>query len=202
MRPCRHHRSAARPDAVSWARRPGRVAAARPGRHFPGSYQRAARAAAPADPDAEDACAVGFGTGSGRHVLSHSAWELRGGSLPVSRYVAIVPSTQRLPNNESACVVPPGSASSTECGNSLRTSRLPGNGVAASSVSSISRALRIALPRPSEPRTTGRWAGAGQYRQGALNQAWPQVSNGAILFTAVLSLSQTAQLVGHCTSVH
>src|SRR3984885_4275540 len=184
------------PDAPAGSLRPGR------GVTFPGSYQRAARAAAAADPDAEDACAVGFGTGSGRHVLSHSAWGLRGGSLPVSRYVAIVPSTQRLPNSESACVVPPGSASSTECGNSLRTSRLPGNGVAASSVSSMSRALRIALPLPPEPTRTGRWAGAGQYRQGALNQALPQVSNGAILLTAVLSASQTAQLVGHCTSVH
>src|SRR5580700_11908226 len=137
----------------------------------------------------------GTGLGSGLQVLSHGAFGLRGGSTPSARYLAMVLSTHRSPNSESACVVPPGSASSTECGNSLRTSRLPSNGVAASSVSSMSRALWIALPLPSEPTCTGRWAGAGQYRHGALNQALAQVSNGATRLTAVLSASQTAQLV-------
>src|SRR5260370_1200446 len=112
----------------------------------------------------------------------------------------MVLSTHRSPKSESACVVPPGSASSTECGNSLRTSRLPSNGVAASNVSSISRALLIPLPLICIGVVAE--AGAGQCRHGALNQAFPQVSNGAILLTRWLSLLHTAQLVGHCTSVH
>src|SRR6266480_6604187 len=110
----------------------------------------------------------------------------------------MVRSTHRSPNRESACDVPPGSASSTEWGNSLRTSRLPSNGVAASSVSSISRALLTLLPFT----LVGVLAGAFQYRHGALNQALPQVSNGAMRLMRVLSLSHLAQLSGHCTSVH
>jgi hypothetical protein len=98
-----------------------------------------------------------------------------------------------LPFSESACVVPPGSASSTECGNSLRMYRLPSNGVAASRVSSISRVPLILLPLT----LTGVDAGAGQYRHGALNQALAQVSNGAVRLTRVLSLSHLAQLSGH-----
>src|SRR5260370_34112151 len=105
----------------------------------------------------------------------------------------MVVSTHRLPESESACVVPPGSASSTECGNSLRTSRLPPNGVAASSFSSISRALPIPLPFT----LVGLDAGAFQYRHGALNQALAQVSNGAMLFTRVLSMLHLAQRSGH-----
>jgi hypothetical protein len=50
---------------------------------------RANRACADAEPADVDAgafdCAVGFGTGSGWQVMSHSAWGLRGGSFPVSR---------------------------------------------------------------------------------------------------------------------
>src|SRR5215471_15068373 len=110
----------------------------------------------------------------------------------------MVPSTHRSPESESAWVVPPGSASSTECGNSLRTSRLPSNGVAASSVSSISSALRI--PRPST--LTGLVIGASQFRHGALNQALPQVSNGATPLIRVLSRLHLAQLSGQCESVH
>src|SRR5215831_16088283 len=110
----------------------------------------------------------------------------------------MVRSTHMSPNRESACEVPPGSASSTEWGNNLRTSRLPPNGVAASSVSSISRALLTLFPFT----LVGVLAGAGQYRQGALNQALPQVSNGAMRLTRVLSLFHLAQLSGHWTSVH
>src|SRR5690348_18457972 len=110
--------------------------------------------------------------------------------------------TLSAPGGAAACrscpTVQPGSASSTERGNSLRTSRLPSNGVAASSVSSISRALLILLPFT----LVGVLAGAFQYRHGALNQALPQVSNGAMRLMRVLSLAHLAQLSGHCTSVH
>jgi hypothetical protein len=119
----------------------------------------AASAAAGANAaDAADDEAVGTGTGSGAQVLSHGASGFRLGSLPLARYAAMVPSTQRFPKRESACDVPPGSASSTEFGKSLRTSRLPVNGVAASSVSSISRALLMWLPL----MWTGCDDGAGQ----------------------------------------
>ena len=74
-------------------------------------------------------------------------------------------------------MVPPGSASRTAFGNKERTSRLPANGVAASRVSSISKALATRDPSIR----TGVCALAGQYRHGALNQALPQVSNGACL---------------------
>src|SRR5580693_8748986 len=143
---------------------------------------------------------LGTGLGSGLQVLSHGAFGLRGGSTPLARYLAMVLSTHRSPDSESACVVPPGSASSTEFGNSLRTSRLPSNGVAASSVSSISSAFLIPLPLICIG--VCREAGAGQRRHGALNQALSQVSNGAILLIRSLSRRHTAQLVGHCTSVH
>ena len=72
------------------------------------------------------------------------------------------------------------------------------NGVAASSVSSISSALWILLPL----MCSGLDAGAGQYRQGALNQALAQVSNGAIRLTLRFSRLHLAQLSGHWTSVH
>src|ERR1700760_2440123 len=66
----------------------------------------------------------------------------------------------------------------------------------------MSRALLIAWPLPWAATRTGCCAGAGHCRQGALYQALLQVSNGATRFTAVLSASQTDQLVGHWTSVH
>jgi len=67
--------------------------------------------------------------------------------------------------------VPPGTAISAECGKSLRTSTLPGNGVSASSVSSVSSALVIWLPFT----VTGAVAGAFQYRHGALSHTLAQV---------------------------
>ena len=87
----------------------------------------------------------------------------------------MVPSTHLSPASESAWLVPPGSAISTECGNSLRTTRLPWNGVAASRVWSISRALRIRVPFT----LTGWVEGAGQKMHGALNQAFHHAANGA-----------------------
>src|SRR5579859_1248414 len=110
----------------------------------------------------------------------------------------MVLSTQRSPDRESACVVPPGSASRTEFGNSVRTSRLPVNGVAASSVSSTSNTLATWPPLIR----TGVLGLAGQYRQGALNHALPQVSNGEAAYAVQLSFAHFCQLSGHCTSVH
>ena len=51
----------------------------------------------------------------------------------------MVSSTHGLPDSDPAWVVPPGSAIRLDPGKRRRTSRLPRNGVAASSVSSISR---------------------------------------------------------------
>src|SRR4051812_2703991 len=110
----------------------------------------------------------------------------------------MVSSSHRLPYSELACEVPPGSASSAECGYKRRTSRLPSYGVAASSVSSMSSAEATLLPSTF----TGVPGEAGQYRHGALNQTLAQVSNGACSYTAQLSLAQRAQLCGHCTSLH
>ena len=113
------------------------------------------------------AAAVGSGTGSGATCLVPRGAVVTRGQRTRRQVVgdrAVHAQVRR--SGESAWVVPPGSANSTECGNSLRTSRLPGNGVAASSVSSISsgvadvaavdlhRASRASRPlsaRPVEP---------------------------------------------------
>jgi hypothetical protein len=87
----------------------------------------------------------------------------------------MVLSTQRSPDSDSACPVPPGSATSTEFGKSLRTARLPAKGVGASSVSSISSALGMPLPFTC----TRCDEGAAQKMHGALNQAFHQAANGA-----------------------
>ena len=58
----------------------------------------------------------------------------------------MVRSTHRFPESEFTWLVPPGTAISAECGNSRRTSRLSGNGVSGSSVSSVSSALLKRLP--------------------------------------------------------
>ena len=95
--------------------------------------------------------------------------------------------------------VPPGTAIRREFGNSVRTSRLPSNGVAASSVSSMSSALCTLLPST----VTGVPAGAGQKRHGALNQALPQVSNGALAKVRQLSRAhvlQPAATARRCTA--
>src|SRR3954451_24362346 len=107
-------------------------------------------------------------------------------------------STHRSPNSESAWVAPPGSPIRLEFGKSLRTARLPSNGVAASSISSTRRALETPTPVTS----TGLRALACQYRHGALNQALPQVRNGALALMRVLSAFHVLQDLGHGASVH
>jgi len=88
----------------------------------------------------------------------------------------IVLSTQAMPFGEPEWVVPPTPSTSAEFGNSPRSVRLPMYGVAASSVSPISR-----MPGACPPSTfTGVPDLAGQSRHGALNQALPQVRNGAL----------------------
>ena len=111
----------------------------------------------------------------------------------------MVSSVQATPDSEPACVVPPTPSISDAVGNSLRTLRLPEYGVAASSVSLISSMLLVTLL----PLTlTGLAALAGQYEQGPLNQALPQVSNGALAKVRQLSLRILPQLCGQRASVH
>ncbi len=87
---------------------------------------------------------------------------------------------------------------STDFGNRLRTSRAPAYGVAASCVSAISR-----MPGAFDPSTfTALPTSPSQYRQGALNQLFDQVMNGAFWCVARASFFHFAQLFGHCTSVH
>src|SRR5688500_379940 len=100
--------------------------------------------------------------------------------------------------NEPECVLPPVPSISDEFGKRLRTSRLPSYGVAASYVSLISSALATLLPSIF----TGLPALAPQYRHGALNQALPQVMNGALAWVYQLSTRHLFQLLGHWTSVH
>src|SRR3954454_17984294 len=100
------------------------------------------------------------------------------------------------PKSEPACVVPPTPSTSTERGNRLRTSRLPLNVVAASSVSLISRIGGTVSPET----VTGMPLGAGHVRQGALYQALAQVSNGALRCTSQLSAVHLVQLLGQASS--
>src|SRR5262245_56168002 len=106
-------------------------------------------------------------------------------------------SVHSTPESEPEWVVPFTPSMSTEFGNRLRTSRAPPYGVAASLVSLISSALLTR--RPST--LTGLSAVAGQYTHGALNQALPQVSNGARAAVRQLSTRHLFQLVGHWVSV-
>src|SRR5689334_9412076 len=107
--------------------------------------------------------------------------------------------THALPaKNPTEWLVPPGSASRLEWGNSLRTSRLPSNGVAASSVSLMSSALATRWPLTR----TGLFAGTGQDWQGALYHVLSQVRNGAFWTVASASRCQRAQVLGHRASVH
>ncbi len=94
--------------------------------------------------EAPGSCAGGGANGA--QVASGPLPALRAGSAPVAMYLAIRSSSHASPNSDSACDVPPGSASRLEFGYSLRTSRLPVYGVAASSVSSMSRTLATLLP--------------------------------------------------------
>src|SRR5690349_11624168 len=95
-------------------------------------------------------------------------------------------------------MVPPTPSTRTDRGNRRRTSRLPENGVAASSVSLISRTGGALAPST----VTGVPALAPQFRHGALYQAFGQVSNGALRCTRSLSAFQVAHERGHWTSVH
>src|SRR6185295_18637344 len=100
--------------------------------------------------------------------------------------------------SELACVVWPTSASRALCGKRRRASRLPSNGVAASSVVPTNSTLWT-----FEPSTlTGLDALAGQKRHGALYQALSQVMNGARRNVRQLSRSHVLQLCGHWVSVH
>src|SRR3954451_21332151 len=102
------------------------------------------------------------------------------------------------PKSEPACVVPPTPSTSAERGNRLRTSRAPLNGVAASSVSLISR-----IGGTVSPETLVGMPGApAQLRQGAVYQALAQVSNGARRCTSQLSEVHFVQLLGQAASVH
>src|SRR5690349_7695968 len=122
----------------------------------------------------------------------------RRGRAPVARYSAIASSTQELPNSEPAWVVPPTPSTRAARGKRLRTSRLPENGVAASRVSLSSRIGGTLAPSTR----TGAPARPAQSRQGALYQALPQVSNGAVRCTRQLSVRQRCQDAGHGASVH
>jgi hypothetical protein len=142
--------------------------------------------------------ADGFGAGSRSHFRSEVSALTRSGRTPDRRYAAMAPSTQALPNSDPACVVPPTPSISADRGNRLRTSRLPVNGVAASSVSLISRIGGAFAP----VTVTGVPAFAPQVRHGALYQALPQLSNGARRWIRQLSFRHLVQDNGHCTSVH
>ena len=125
---------------------------------------------------------------------------LAGRQGAVRQVRAIRPSSHASPKSESAWVVPPGRASRTECGYSLRTSRLPAYGVAASSVSSTSRALahlapvdrhrRVRLGRPVQARRVVPGVLPGQERRDLVDAVRCRVCH-------VL-----ATLCGHWTSVH
>ena len=80
----------------------------------------------------------------------------------------------------------------------MRTSRLPGYGIAASFSSLTMRIPGTLLPSIS----TGLPAFAGQLRHGALTQALAQVVNGARRYVVQLSNFQRFQFCGHWTSVH
>src|SRR6185437_1315571 len=88
-------------------------------------------------------------------------------------------SVHATPESEPACVVPPRPSTSTDFPNTRRASSAPEYGVAASSVSLISSIGGAAAP----VITTGRRGGAFHVWQGALNQALPHVSNGAVAAT-------------------
>ncbi len=95
-------------------------------------------------------------------------------------------------------MIPPTTETRLAVGNRRRTSRLPLNGVAASRVPPASRIG--GAPAPST--ATGVPGLAGQLRQGALNQALAQVSNGALALVAQLSRRHVWNDCGHAASVH
>jgi len=70
--------------------------------------------------------------------------------------------------------------------------------VDASSVSSTSSALVILAPLT----VTGVWAGACQYRHGAVNHTLNQVKSGAARLSRRASRLHLGQLGGHGASVH
>src|SRR4051794_9353409 len=107
-------------------------------------------------------------------------------------------SVHATPESEPACVVPPTPSTSADFPNTLRASSAPEYGVAASSVSLISSTGGAAAPEI----TTGGRAGARHVWHGALYQALPQVSNGAVPATRTLSASTRANGCGHGVSVH
>jgi hypothetical protein len=107
-------------------------------------------------------------------------------------------SVHATPDSEPAWVVPPTPSTSAERPNTLRASSAPEYGVAASSVSLISRIGGASAPEIA----TGVRAGAFHVEQGALYQAFPQVSNGAERATRSLSASTLANGCGHGVSVH
>src|ERR1700750_2766489 len=110
----------------------------------------------------------------------------------------MVSSVHATPESEPAWVVPPTPSTSTDFPNTRRASSAPVYGVAASRVSLISRIGGA----PAPVIATGPRAGAFQVWHGALYQALPQVSNGAVRDTHWLSASTLLNGCGHGVSVH
>src|SRR6476620_3321282 len=140
----------------------------------------------------------GSGCGTGGHCRLEWLPLVRLGTDPFRRYLPIALSVHETPDSEPACVVPPTPSISDADGKRLRTSRLPVNGVAPSSVSSII-STGTCTCRPMT--CTGVDCLARQVRQGALNHALPQVRNGASAAIASLSRRQVSRLLGHRASV-
>src|SRR3954451_8862562 len=107
-------------------------------------------------------------------------------------------SVHATPESEPAWVVPPTPSISADFPNTRRASNAPEYGVAASSVSLISSTGGAAAPEMA----TGRRAGAFHVWQGALYQALPHVSNGAVAATRALSASTRENGCGQGVSVH
>src|SRR6478735_10681480 len=108
----------------------------------------------------------------------------------------MVSSVHVAPDSEPAWVVPPTPSTRAEWPNSRRASKAPGYGVAASRVSLISKIGGAAAPEIA----TGVRAGAFQVWHGALYQALPQVSNGAVRATRSFSASTLPTGCGHAVS--
>src|SRR5690349_14581243 len=107
-------------------------------------------------------------------------------------------SVHETPDSDPEWVVPPTPSMRTDFGNRLRTSRAPGNGVAASLVSAMSR-----MPPTFEPLTlTGLPGVASQSRHGALYQVLFHARNGCLAWIRQASRSHVRHFVGHCASLH
>ena len=154
----------------------------RPSRSRPTSAPRRRRA-----PAAEPGCT---GHRSGCRAAAAGACRWRGSRRSGCRH--------RTPRTASlACVVPPGRAIEPRVREplaDLEAARVRRGGVEVSSMTGA--------PAPSAVTLTGLPAFAGQRCTGALNQALPQVSNGAFAKSPSCPSSTSSSEVGHCVSAH